>query len=300
MGWLDAWSSAREGEAARLYAGFAEQETVATDASAYLPPLDPRQVFAALEPTEELVVLGDALRADSTRRYVHQVLRAIHGLGVRRERPGFALAWLGELTRNPNPTVQLAALLAYTLFRPAEIPDRALLILVDDGEEEPAARRAALLALSHGADHRVYPALVRTALVADHPARDTALGRLGDLDDGFLLEVLDGPEDADAPDLARIRARSQGADGAYLAGRVQAMLERAAWVDLTGERLADRFVPWTLARLMKLAALAEVRAQLDELRTGYVPDPIVAAGLPFEDVQARVRGYAAQVIAAVD
>lgn len=273
------------------------------DAGKYLPPWDPEVLLAPLVAPPDLAELGDRRKAEPGKRYVHQVVRAIDVLA---ESALHGEPWAGRLAAlvgHPHSGVRRAACLAYGSRPPDEVPLAALEVRASDEAETPAVRAAAVLGLSYAESPAAYGVLLGVATTPAHPAWRAAVSRLGDLDDGFALEVWKGLDVAAAGADAkaflaaqadRIRARVAATDGAALASRVVPMLERAASMDLSCGPFEGTFVSWSLLAVHARRGEPEVRGALEQAKEAY-ESPHAERGLA-DPLRDRVRAYARSVL----
>jgi len=275
------------------------------DVSRALPPLEPREVFAHLDAPGDVEDFGERKRAEPGKVYVHQVLRAIEGLVRKKTRDEVSLEKLFLLTKHPNVAIRRQAFLAYTHFPSELIPHEPFLAVVHENKELLAMRQAALLAASYSLHPEVSLTLLDLALQPQHPAWRAAVSRLGDVGDEIALQFLD---DLAAADIAagdvpflrtetkrlRDRVKQQETRGHFLtANSLRRRLERAAWADLGCHLLEGRLVSRTLESVRQHVKDPKVLAELEKLRTSYVPQ--WTDKTRFSSLQARVREYAARI-----
>ncbi len=305
--WLERHGPPSE-RAAELLRGLVEAGHARLDSSRFLPPLDPEQVFGHLDPAR--------LPAERARWAEGSVEREELVAAIERELAGLSALerhdppWperLLALARESDGRVRRAAYLAFTHFRPAEIPLDELLRQVRDPGLDGETRELALLASSYGALARAYLELHGLAADSAHPAWRAALGRLGDLGDGFTLQRLEKipvatlrPEDRAhlERERARIAEREAALESALSESvhRVREVLERAAWADLACHPLETSLKEWAFATVARWRATSEIRAALEELARSYEPQAGVDPESPFGGLRERVRSYARELL----
>ncbi len=285
-----------------------------SDSTRFLPPLEPEQVFRHLDPanlppdrTGRTGRTSLPEEAPEHRALVAHIERELAGLSaLERHEPPWPERVLA-LTREEDAAVRRAACLAFTHFRPGEIPVDELWSAVQDAAREPQDRELALLAWSYGPHARVYVELHDIALAPDHPAWKAALARLGELGDGFTLARLASLDGAGLTgeerghleaQRERIVERERALESSITTStdRVRELLERAAWADLRCHPLEGELREWSLATVRRWSAIPEVRAALQELAQGYEPDPWLDPGSPYGGMRERVRDYARGLI----
>ena len=312
LAWFERFPEAATSPGAkRVLEALRERNPARGDASSLLPPFLPETVFADLQPPAELGEWGDRTHAEPGRRYVHQVERAIDAYAYTLLEGEPWSGRLAALLSHPHPKVRRAAALAYGRRRGKEIPLQRLFERMDDPKETPEVRAAAVLGASYSEHPSLYARFVGIARDAASPLWSAAVSRIGDLDDGFLIEGLEafGTEDTPASKkafaretAARIRARVAATDGSSFARDVPRMLERAAWVDLGRHPLEGTLVPWTLKTVRARLGDADVRKAVENVRDAYEAEfpPLEPEGSELPAIRKRARGYAEDLLAGGD
>jgi hypothetical protein len=230
-------------------------------ATEFLPPLEPAEVFRALDPPAEIAELGDRARAEPGVVYRHQVERAIDAFVLAGQRESAYREKLDRLTRHADPRLRVHALLAYSSLPPGEIPGEELLRRAEDTAEPIEVREAAFLSHSFVDHPAVYVRLLEVAFEPEHDLRRIAASRLVDLDVGFALGRIaafleehpaldDGVLRAGKARIEeRVAARAAGAPSPGIPRVVPILLESAAWARASGSPLADELADWTVAQL---------------------------------------------------
>jgi hypothetical protein len=190
-----------------------------------------------------------------------------------------------------------------TRFQPQEVPMEELWMAVEDPSLEPAMRELALLSFSFGPEIATYARLHGVVSDASHPAWRAAVSRLGDVGDEFTLAIFDqlpraalteaGREQL-AAERKRVAERLAGQEPER-AKRVQGLLERAAWADLTCHPLELQIVDSMQRTLKSWTAAAAVREELRRLAATYVPAEAKLGQVHPDDMARRVREYARQL-----
>lgn len=225
-----------------------------------LPPFQPADVFRHLDAPADLADFGDRKTVEPGKVYVHQVVRAIHCFA---KSGRYREPWFGKvqrLTTHKNMKVRQAAYLAYTYFADS-LPAKSQPVdefrkVVDDAEEAPAIREAALMAYSHLDHPQVYVHLHELVLDTNHPAWSALISRLYDLGNEFTLEHLKqidktklNAKNAELYEKYRTALQSWADDpqrGRSVSLRLAVTrLERAAWAETTKSPLAKTLTPWT-------------------------------------------------------
>ena len=291
LGWFQA-NPPRNVHERNLLTELEAKEPMPRADSRYLPAFDPQVVFAALEPNA-VSVLGEADRTIA-------IERALEGYAHLFEHDEPWRAWVLALTRHADDRVKSAAYRAMTRFQALEVPIAQLWNAVEDASIAPAMRELALLSFSFGSPIATYARLHGVANDPSHPAWRTAVSRLGDVGDEFTLVIFDELSHTELlaieraqldTERKRVDERLAGQDGER-AKRVQGLLERAAWADLTCHPLEQRIVGSMMQTLEGWAVTQAVRDELRTLSTSYTP---VEEELDHVDPQVmtrRVRKYA--------
>ncbi len=147
-----------------------------------------------------------------------------------------------------------------------------------------------------------YVALHTLAWNPENPRWEETLSRLSEEGDGFTLEHL-GSLDAQTLNpgrtavlqrtLAAVRGRIDREDEEVFCGLIRPRLERAALVDLNCHLLEGTLVPWTMRFLRERARSRQALAELERIRTSYVP--AASRETLYSSMQARVRLYATRI-----
>lgn len=273
------------------------REFAAGDAGAQLPPLDGMaHLMRFLDVPAQLAEFGDRLRAERGVVYRHQVVRALQALPIWNELEPQHLAKVVALTRHPDAELRRQTYLAITALPPVLVPWQALWPATQQGAADE--RRLALLACSYSPHPRVWFELHRIATDAGAVTRDVACSRIGDVGDGYSLELLQrllAPRPGDEV-LQRALQRLRTAIGRqpFDAETAKAPLLRALWATATGAPEAADYGAWLEARCA--AASPALRRALAERLPELAADPALlpderqtlAAALP--EWRARLRG----------
>lgn len=278
---------------------------VAEPSGAFLPPLEPEVVLKALTPPTTVFDYG----TDRTRSpapddvYVHQVERALDAWKLTTLRTPVWTARVFSLLRHARPEIRRATALACIRLAPDDIPASALDALVEDENEPPDVRAAAVLAVSYVPGNERWLWLHTIAAQPAHVGWSAAVSRLADVGDEFSVKRLEAlPSDAlDAPAtklrtdvVSGIRAHLLAQDPAALATRLVAMLERAAFVDLACGPFEAELVPFALAtaktHVSDPAVRDAVRGAIERLRDGADSE---------DATRKRMAEYAAEILGPV-
>ena len=95
-----------------------------------------------------------------------------------------------------------------------------------------------------------------------------------------------------------INQRVAKEDDKVFSARIVGILERAAWADLQCNPLEGTLVPWTAKYVQEHLKSPGVTAELERIKTGYVPAGSETA--LFGSIQDRVRQYAARILVKQD
>lgn len=151
------------------------------DSSSFLPPLQPKNVFATLFHTGELVDFGTNAKARPDVVYTHQMVRAISGIAVGGRRTPDLLKAVRKHTAHAEQDVRIAALLAHTHLLPKSPGTERFddfLGMIDDDNEPQKIREAAMMALSYHYHPSVLLKMHQIAADPSHAAWNAAASRL--------------------------------------------------------------------------------------------------------------------------
>ncbi|MFG0331542.1 MAG: hypothetical protein ACF8PN_16765 [Phycisphaerales bacterium] len=319
--WLERHAAAAKTECGRMILSALESVESGGPVDDFAPPIDIRALLSPLRSGARGAPIrdfGDRLTVEEGAGtefvYEHQIERAIEALTmspapVRDEYREDLLA----ITGNAPDRVRQAAFLAWTHLDGTAIPIELSLRTLRSDDETGLVREAAYLALSFAASGThpiVYSESIRILGEIDHPAWNAAVSRLGDLGDEFALDRMRELEDSTI-DLAPTRRKHLGesADRLEQSLRVSAdskaefptirVLERTAWLELSGAEAASAYFQWARATLTGMADSPRMRSPLGEIASTY-ECPYDGEGFPCQLVQNRVRELAAKFAGARD
>jgi hypothetical protein len=230
----------------------------------------------------KLQEFGDRKRAEAGVRYAHQVVRALGALHVWNAIEPMHVGKVVALGRSEHPRVRAAAFTAMSKLPPALVPWRELWPMTRTGSD--ADRRLAFATWSYSGHPQVFLDLHRVALDASDPCREVAISRLRDLADPFSEHELKdaaaaappGPHrDALSATAAAIgratrEAEAQGQNRTS-AARVEQLVERAAFTELSKDARAAKVAEWAEAELQR-GDTALVQAFALDLHDSYRAD----------------------------
>jgi hypothetical protein len=253
LAWFDAWPGGPNAGIRWLADRLREEAAPADSAARYLPPIDPATaILAWLDAPPEPPRLEPDARPDPRRRYVHQVVRAIRGLVGGGIVDPLYLAKLVRLCEHADAEVRREAFLAFTALPARAIPWRRLRALSDDPD---ADREFAQLAASYGDHPQVFLDLLSRLDQPDHPAWPVALSRLAELGSGFTRDILTervakasgvAARELLVQTLTQLNGRLRTTSPDVFASLMRTELERAAWADLSGHPLGQRYGEWVV------------------------------------------------------
>jgi hypothetical protein len=202
------------------------------------------------------------------------------------------------LTRHGNERVRAAAFATLAKVPPELVPDQALLRAAD-GDGDAESRRLATMALGYAGHPRAYFALLRIAATEDHPGSENACTLLVGLGDPATLKLLletrrYAPDrDAFARLDAELRKRLAGLDLTD-ASLVRRWLERAAWLEVSGDPRAPRTAEAIVAALRQRIPAQHrervvVQAQRAPKSSPYRGDEAAAMQAAIAALAARLR-----------
>jgi len=242
LGWLEAHPAAQRGKAAAIHDELKKAGVNAGDAAKYLPPLEAMQLLVPLlDAPAKLEQFGDRRTAEPRVRYVHQVLRGLHGVLVYGEADDLIVLKVLALCRHANTAVSSAAFTTLSKLPGGSVPFEPLRRIVGDATVDPERRRLAAMAMSFSTHPLAFFELHSIALDAAHPASDVAIARLGEIGDDTTAAVLQGFVVADlergkriGAALTAIERRKKGSE--FLQpGPMSTLLWRIAWLRVTGD-----------------------------------------------------------------
>jgi len=154
----------------------------------YWGKLDPKDVFANLEPSAE-VTKFTGKTAIKGKFYLQQFERAVLTL-VNWRATEKRTANLLALLKHPDDELRKQVMLAYTHLRPRDVAVSELLAIANGKADADSVREMATLAASYGFAQKVCDDINAIAAQEDHPGWKPAVSRLGDIGTGYDLKVL--------------------------------------------------------------------------------------------------------------
>lgn len=247
------------------------------DSSSFLPPLQPKTVFATLFHTGELVDFGTNAMAKPDVVYTHQMIRAISGIAVGGRRTPDLLKAVRRHTAHAEQDVRIAALLAHTYLLPKSPGTERFddfVGMIDDDSEPQKIREAAMMALSYHKHPSVLLKMHQVAANPAHAAWNAAVSRLSGVgrmwSAGLLRQQLDAAELTTsqqrllADTLERLDTRSE-AHRIVGSSEISTGIVQAVFAEKTGDSNARYILDEVLKRanIMKDKKRTHLKNRLD-------------------------------------